>query len=73
MLRNAPRDFPKIVNFSVFSISIISIIVLFIMLSYLYPVNRNAAPIQVKIPRGMSAQAIANQLAREDLIRQVYA
>ena len=35
---------------------------------YLAPVDRNAKPIQLKIVRGMSSQAIADQLARNDLI-----
>ena len=57
---------------ALFSISMFSslaiLTAIFYTVRYLAPVDRNAKPIQLKIVRGMSSQAIADQLARNDLI-----
>ncbi len=61
------------VSIPLFSISILSILLIFIitlyMVRYLSPVDANAKPIQLKIVRGMSSLAVANQLAHKHLIR----
>jgi UPF0755 protein len=70
MIRNdATWCISTLINLALFSISAISIIVVCIMLFYVYPVDRNSGPIQLKISRGLSSKAIAHQLARENLIR----
>ena len=54
-------------SISVFS-SLVILIATFYMVQDLSPVHVNAKPIQLKIVRGMSSQAIANQLAHKNLI-----
>lgn len=60
-----------------FAISIISsitvLIMVFYMIRYLSPVDVNAKPIRLKIARGMSSQAIADQLVRKNLVHQQWA
>ncbi|RKU06287.1 endolytic transglycosylase MltG [Candidatus Poribacteria bacterium] len=60
------------ISIALFSVSILSslaiLIAIFYTVRYLAPVDANAKPIQLKIVRGMSSQAIADQLARNDLI-----
>ena len=60
-----------------FSISVFSslaiLIVLSYMVHYLSPVDGNAKPIQLKIARGMSSQAIADQLVHQNLIHNPWA
>ena len=60
------------VSVLLFSISLLSGLAILIMVlyiaSYLSPVDANARPIQLKIARGMSSQAIATKLAQKDLI-----
>ncbi len=65
------------VSITLFSISTLSSLLIFIMMlymvRYLAPVDANAKPTQVKIVPGMSSMAIANQLAHKDLIRRPWA
>ena len=60
------------ISIAFFGISILSnfaiLIAVFYMIRYLSPVAANAKPIQLKIVRGMSSQAIADQLAQNNLI-----
>lgn len=60
------------ISIALFNISILStlatLIVIFYTVRYLSPVDANAKPIQLKIVRGMSSQAIADQLAHSNLI-----
>ena len=68
-IRQNARYYISIALFSIsmFS-SIATLIVIFYTIRYLAPVDANAKPIQLKIVRGMSSQAIADQLARNNLI-----
>ena len=72
-----PSDIRKIAGWHIsiilFSISTLSslaiVITIFYMIRCLSPVDANAKPIQLKIVRGMSSQAIANQLVHKKLVR----
>lgn len=44
------------------------LVAIFYMIRYLSPVDANAKPVQLKVVRGMSSQAIADQLAENNLI-----
>ena len=65
------------ISIVLFSISTLSTLAIFITISYmvryLSPVDVNAKPIQLKIVRGMSSQAIADQLAHNNLIHNRWA
>ena len=61
------------ISISLFGISVLSSLAIFFtifyVIRYLSPVDANAKPIQLKIARGMSSQAIADQLVRKKLVR----
>ena len=61
------------VSITLFSISTLSTLAIFITILYLSPVDASAKPTQLKIVHGMSALAIANQLARKNLVRSPWA
>lgn len=65
------------ISIVLFSISVSSslaiLIAIFYMVRYLSPVDGNAKPIQLKIVHGMSSQAIADQLADQNLIHNPWA
>ena len=65
------------VSISLFSISTLSSLAIFIMvlymIHYLSPVDANAKPTRLKIVPGMSSMGIANQLAHQNLIRSPWA
>ena len=65
------------ISIILFSISILSsftiLITIFYTVRYLAPVDVNAKPVELKIVRGMSSQAIADQLAHNKLIHNPWA
>ena len=71
------KNVQRYISVIFFSISILSnlaiLITVFSMVRYLSPVDANAKPIQLKIVRGMSSQAIAGQLAHNNLIHNPWA
>lgn len=60
---------PLIINFTIFGLSISGAIAVFVALTCLRPVGRDAKPKVSAISIGMSSKAIAHQLASENLIR----
>ena len=65
------------ISLPLFSISLLSSLAILIMIAYMIryldPVDADAKPVQLKIVRGMSSQAIAKQLAHKDLIHNPWA
>jgi UPF0755 protein len=74
---NPRKNVPWYISIILFSISMLSSLVILIMvlymIRYLSPVDANAKPVQLKIVRGMSSQTIANQLAHKKLIHNPWA
>ena len=70
--QNPRKNLPWYISIIFFSISILSslaiLIAIFYTARYLSPVDGNAKPIELKIVRGMSSQAIADQLVHSNLI-----
>ena len=68
---NLGKNVPWYISIILFSISILSsfaiLITIFYMVRYLAPVDANAKPVELKIVRGMSSQAIADQLAHNSV------
>lgn len=64
-------------SIALFSVSMLSSLAILIaasyMVRYLSPVDPNAQPVELKIARGMSSQAIADQLAHNNVIRNPWA
>lgn len=60
----------SIILFGISTLSSLAIVItIFYLIRCLSPVDADAKPIQLKIVRGMSSQAIANQLVRKKLVR----
>ena len=68
-IRRSARGYISIVLCGISMLSNFAILVaIFYMIRYLSPVDANAKPVQLKVVRGMSSQAIADQLAENNLI-----
>lgn len=73
-IRKNVRWYISIVLFSISMLGAVAILItISYMIRYLSPVDVNAKPIHLKIVRGMSCQAIADQLARSNLIHNRWA
>ena len=73
-IRKNTRRYISITLFGISTLSSLAILIaIFYMVRYLSPVDANAKPIQLKIVRGMSAQAVADQLVHNKLIHNPWA
>lgn len=61
-----------IANLTIFGVAVCSIVLVFVVLHYITPVNPDAKPTPFKVSHGATAKSIANQLAQEALIRHPF-
>ena len=61
-----------IANLTIFGVSVCSIVLVFVVLRYITPVNPDAKLTRFNISHGATAKSIASQLAQEDLIRHPF-